>query len=63
MDRGFGRATAHGIAKSWTQLSNLACIQNIGGFPGGSDAKESACNENNKRNNLPAKDVGSHSPL
>ena len=63
MDRGAWRATTHGIAKSWTQLSNLACIKNIGGFPGGSDSKESACNENIKRNNLPAKDVDSHSSL
>ena len=43
MGRGAWRATTHGIAKSWTQLSNLACIKNIGGFPGGSDDKESAC--------------------
>ena len=63
MDRGAWQATTHGIAKSWTQLSNLACIINIGGFPGGSDSNESACNENIKRNNLPAKDVDSHSSL
>ena len=26
MDRGAGQATVHGVAKSWTQLSNLACM-------------------------------------
>ena len=44
MDRGAWQATTHGIAKSWTQLSDLAGIKNIGGFPGGSVVK-----------NLPAK--------
>ena len=39
MDRGAWQATTHGIAKSWTQLSDLAGIKNIGGFPGGSDSK------------------------
>ena len=37
MDTGAWWATVHGVAKSRTQLSE--------GFPGGSDGKESACNE------------------
>ena len=29
MDRGACQATVHGVAKSWTQLSNLACMHGI----------------------------------
>ena len=44
MDRGAWRATAHGVSKSWTRLSDLACTQVLVlGFPGGSDGKESVC--------------------
>ena len=41
MDRGAWRATVHGVAKSWTRLSDFHFHL---GFPGGSDSKESSCN-------------------
>ena len=51
MDREIWRAAIHGVAKSWTRLSDWTELNwtegeviLIWGFPGGSDSKESACN-------------------
>ena len=41
MDGEAWKATVHGAAKSWTQLSNFT--YHIWEFPSGSDGKESAC--------------------
>ena len=38
MDRGAGRATVHGVAKSWTPLSDFPFP-----FPSGSAGKEPTC--------------------
>ena len=46
MDRGAWQATVYGVAKGQTQLSDWACTHLFGGFPGGSDCQESACQEN-----------------
>ena len=42
MDREAWRAAIHGVAKSQTWLSDWTELR---GFPGGSDGKESACND------------------
>ena len=44
MDREAWRTAIHGVAKSRTQLSRLNLWLFIGGFPGGSNGKESPCN-------------------
>ena len=41
MDREAWRAAIHGVAKSWTRLSDWADWRS---FPGGSQSKESTCN-------------------
>ena len=43
MDREAWRAAIHGVAKSWTRLSDLSDLMVTWGFPGGSDGKQSAC--------------------
>ena len=42
IDRGTWRAAVHGVARSWTRLSDSTF--NFKGFPSGSDGKASACN-------------------
>ena len=57
MDREAWRAAIHGVAKSRTRLSDwteLGWMISYGGFPGGSDHKEFACN---------AWDLGQKDPL
>ena len=57
MDREAWRAAIHGVAKSQTRLSDwteLGWMISYGGFPGGSDHKEFACN---------AWDLGQKDPL
>ena len=46
MDRGAWWATVHGVAKSWTRLSDFIFFLSIqfSGFPGNSAGKESTCN-------------------
>ena len=44
MDRGAWQATAHGVTKSLTRLSNFTFTLSLLGFPGDSAGKESACN-------------------
>ena len=45
MDREDWRAAIHGVAKSWTRLSDWTELNwtFLKGLPGGSDSKESAC--------------------
>ena len=43
MDRGAWRATVHGVTRVGHDLVTKPSII-LGGFPGGSDSKESACN-------------------
>ena len=43
MDRGAWWATVHGVAKSWTRLSNFTSLMYTGGFPGGAGGKETSC--------------------
>ena len=45
MDGGTWWATVHGVAKSWTRLSDFTftSLLLLQGFAGGSDRKESAC--------------------
>ena len=52
MDREAWRAAIHGVAKSWTRLSDLSDLMVTWGFPGGSDGKESACNARDQGSNL-----------
>ena len=46
MDREAWHAAIHGVAKSWTRLSDWSDLIFLAkaGFPGGSDCKVSACN-------------------
>ena len=45
-DGGAWWAAIYGVAQSWTRLKRLSSSKtNKGGFPGGSDSKESSCNE------------------
>ena len=46
MHRGIWQATVHGVAKSWTRLSDFIFFLSIqfSGFPGNSAGKESTCN-------------------
>ena len=43
-DGGAWQATAHGVTKSLTRLSNFTFTLSLLGFPGDSAGKESACN-------------------
>ena len=44
MQRGAWWATVHGVAESWTRLSNFASSSLLQSLTGGSHSKESACN-------------------
>ena len=44
MNRGAWQAAVHGVAKSWTRLSDFHFFSDLKMSSGGSDGKESACN-------------------